>query len=492
MANENIFQQVIKPVTPKVLAQERIYVHVPQASVTNKGIATYDATQFQVNGGVVKIRQNDPMAIPTIIQIDKDDFVYENGVVEINWSYAHDKSGSARTNGYGLIKIADNSENYLKYTDDGLLALDTDKLDTKYISAANLNNKLDASYKTDNSVIKLSYETDDNKYGSFNMLVADNEEDSNAIALITTNINSNDSTIGVPNGQIILSTMDSKGINQINLAAGSIDIYNTAGINISTTSTKINGAELVVGKHTFNETTTEVGYREQNQGGLELVVTETDSTNSKLYQQVLTVTSRGTIYYAEDKKNDKHSMVIIGFEGAGIIDDNLGFHSFATLDEVNSKIQDIVSINIRNIDKNAIEATTGNVQAIATAYIVNNLGRQPKDYDGLFITLTDQKNDVVEFAYFNEIWINTGLNGVDLSNYVTKDEMPKANNGEDTTSTLDTLKVDGVNYKLGGGEVDGTTIVKTSENKLQVVGMTNGTEEITASDIISALTIERL
>lgn len=160
--------------------------------------------------------------------------------------------------------------------------------------------------------------------------------------------------------------------------------------------------------------------------------------------------------------------------------------------ELETKIDDVSSINIRNIDKNAIEATTDNVQSIATDYIVNNLGRQPKDYDGLFITLTDQKNDVVEFAYFNEIWINTGLNGVDLSNYVTKDEIPKANNGEDTTSTLDTLKVDGVNYKLGGGEVDGTTIVKTSENKLQVVGMTNGTEEITASDIISALTIERL
>lgn len=160
--------------------------------------------------------------------------------------------------------------------------------------------------------------------------------------------------------------------------------------------------------------------------------------------------------------------------------------------ELETIIDDVSSINIRNIDKNAIEATTDNVQSIATDYIVNNLGRQPKDYDGLFITLTDQKNDVVEFAYFNEIWINTGLNGVDLSNYVTKDEMPKANNGKDTTSTLDTLKVDGVNYKLGGGEVDGTTIVKTTENKLQVVGMTNGTEEITASDIISALTIERL
>lgn len=160
--------------------------------------------------------------------------------------------------------------------------------------------------------------------------------------------------------------------------------------------------------------------------------------------------------------------------------------------ELETKIDDVSSINIRNVDKTAIEATTDTVQSVATDYIVNNLGRQPKDYDGLFITLTDKKNDVVEFAYFNEIWINTGLNGVDLSNYVTKDEMPKANNGDETTSTLDTLKVDGVNYKLGGGEVDGTTIVKTTENKLQVVGMTNGTEEITASDIISALTIERL
>lgn len=86
--------------------------------------------------------------------------------------------------------------------------------------------------------------------------------------------------------------------------------------------------------------------------------------------------------------------------------------------EVDTKINDITSIKIRNVDQTAIEATASTVQTVATNYIVEKLGRQPQDYDGLFITMTDNDNDIVEWAYFGTGWVNVGLNGVDLSNYV--------------------------------------------------------------------------
>ena len=102
--------------------------------------------------------------------------------------------------------------------------------------------------------------------------------------------------------------------------------------------------------------------------------------------------------------------------------------------EVDTKINDITSIKIRNVDQTTIEATASTVQTVATNYIVEKLGRQPQDYDGLFITMTDNDNDIVEWAYFGTAWVNVGLNGVDLSNYATKDDL---NNYVDLTTEQD-------------------------------------------------------
>lgn len=70
-----------------------------------------------------KIKVNDTFEEPSLIQIDKQDFKRINNIVKINWPIAHDKSGTENTNGYGLVKIASNSEQYLKYTD-GILGVD--------------------------------------------------------------------------------------------------------------------------------------------------------------------------------------------------------------------------------------------------------------------------------------------------------------------------------------------------------------------------------
>lgn len=82
-------------------------------------------------------------------------------------------------------------------------------------------------------------------------------------------------------------------------------------------------------------------------------------------------------------------------------------------------------VSIRN--KGNISSKESEVQTVATKYIVDNYGRQPKDFDGLIITVTDgpsKKDDKVLYIYVEESssWINSGINDVDLSNYYTIDQ----------------------------------------------------------------------
>lgn len=86
---------------------------------------------------------------------------------------------------------------------------------------------------------------------------------------------------------------------------------------------------------------------------------------------------------------------------------------------VNKKVAQINATQIRNKAPNlVIEATSANVQEIATKYIVDNYERQPQEFDGLYLTFTDRENQIVEYAYHNNAWVSAGFDKVDLSNYV--------------------------------------------------------------------------
>lgn len=87
--------------------------------------------------------------------------------------------------------------------------------------------------------------------------------------------------------------------------------------------------------------------------------------------------------------------------------------------EIEQKIASLTATQVRNKTPNlVIETTDANIQTTATNYIVSNYSRQPQEYDGLYLTLTDHNNQVVEFAYHNGSWINVGFDKVDLSNYM--------------------------------------------------------------------------
>ena len=87
----------------------------------------FDATLEESGEILHTIKVNDTFEEPALIQVDTHDFKRTDGIVQINWPIAHDGSGSDKSNGYGLVKIAPNSEHYLKYID-GMLGVDDEHL----------------------------------------------------------------------------------------------------------------------------------------------------------------------------------------------------------------------------------------------------------------------------------------------------------------------------------------------------------------------------
>lgn len=222
----NIFQQRIRPVLPRILQNERVFVYVPKATSTSPGIANFPDEDFTVADGEVTLKwpmrlqienntvndplqtmarakfnsdefvhtneqvilthpltkvqykntnsgikfkrtsqdlftkpgfmmvddndfektelesedeqdpgryvkytlkKNNPLLQPSLVKLNAQDFAY-NGEATIRWPYAHDPaSGTNRTNQYGLVKIRENSDGYLKF-EDGYLDLDYAKL----------------------------------------------------------------------------------------------------------------------------------------------------------------------------------------------------------------------------------------------------------------------------------------------------------------------------------------------------------------------------
>ena len=109
---------------------------------------------------------------------------------------------------------------------------------------------------------------------------------------------------------------------------------------------------------------------------------------------------------------------------------------------VDTAIANITAIIIRN--KGEIEATFAKdppdtpdkdkkyVQDVASRYIITNYNRDPKNFDGLILTIIDAPTpkDRILYVYIEQpdetspgIWINAGINSVDLSNYYTKEEI---------------------------------------------------------------------
>ena len=319
----NIFQQRIKPVSPKVLANERVFVYVPRATTSEPGIAYYNPEDFTVSN---------------------------LGQVSIIWPYAHE-------GGFGLVQIAPDAAGYLEFTDDEnhYLQVAIDELDV------HVNELIDV------------------KVAAHNIDTTAHQDIRN---LIVTRIAAhNTSSTAHQDIRAMLNSLQSQ-IDNIDLnTEGLIEEHNTS----PTAHDDIR-----------------------------------DLIDTKVNKQVISDNGTFIIWNTEEglqlsaAKDDKAQKL-------NVTPDNININGdiIATESSVNAKIEALNSIEIRNIAPNlVIQATEANVQSVATQYIVDNYSRNPETNDGLYITRTDLDNDVIQYAYFNNVWVNVGMNKVDLSNYV--------------------------------------------------------------------------
>ena len=451
----NIYQNSIRPVTPQVLNSERITVYVPEASNTTKGIANY-TDDFIVLQGTVKLnttKYNDPFNKLSFVKLNSDDFEKnDSDFIQIKWPFAYDKSGSARANGFGLMKIRDNSADYLKFDENGNLILDYDKLANTLGSNVSLQ-----AHNNDPAAHPYILNLLDDKVNK----VGQNTKITNENGVIELTYDARTGT-------------GSSNTNYISVIANQNKFYASAG---------------PVGLRTYFTTI------EQGAGLITLkAVGVQDLDHPAKPTQVLKITP----------------------EQITINDDII-----ATQPYVQEEISKISSVQIRNTATNPIiTATQATVQTVATQYIVDNYSRQPIKWDGLIITVTDLQNDKILFIYsdVSDLWINAGINNIDLTNYVAKDDITNINltygqetlvyntiNGmtinaqgqikfkDNTVHSFNsefnvpiiaaddsiTIDVDEANQKFrikanGKTDVDNQTITKNSTNEIQTIGVKSG------------------
>lgn len=441
----NILQGAITPVKPKVLEKENIFVYVEEASTSVKGIASYNADDFAVSAGRVRIK----------------------------WPYAHEGK-------FGLVKIAPDSAGYLRFTDDGnnYLEVDAEKLDLNISSFIEEHNNSLEAHPDIRVLISEINETLNNKVdivsGKFivrntetgiTLRYSPNQNTGSGETDVIGTVDSNYITIDDkkiymwvehgPTGQtsgmaLRLTTGETRPMLQLwNLSdEGLLDDYPREGSGLATLydTTKlvpINHEAFVSGEGNLKSNIT-------NEGIITLTSNKNDITNTlKLTPEKFTL-------------NDK----------------NIALEEY-----VDTRVSEVNAVNIRNKEPNLIiEATSDTVQTVATQYIVDNYGREPEANDGLFITMTDSDNDVIKYAYFNGSWVNVGINKVDLSNYV-----PKAagsygqGNGYHISNTVDGIILDDSIPYPEGYPPTATGIFKRKAIELNSLGIT--IENITTGSV---------
>lgn len=139
------------------------------------------------------------------------------------------------------------------------------------------------------------------------------------------------------------------------------------------------------------------------------------------------------------------------------------------------KISDITAVQIRNKSE-VIESTEADVQTTATNYIQTNYSRAPQNFDGLIITITDKQNDKILYIYseVSKLWINSGINDVDLSNYYTKDQVYNKTEIDTKVATINQSVTEEKNRAIAAEQAnEGLITTETNERKAAIESLSN-------------------
>jgi len=82
-----------------------------------------------------RIKRSNPLTAPTIMQVDNQDFKYENSIVLISWPYAHNPAlGSNKTNGYGMVKVDTSDLGALKFSSENKLQVNKSLIEDEIVA----------------------------------------------------------------------------------------------------------------------------------------------------------------------------------------------------------------------------------------------------------------------------------------------------------------------------------------------------------------------
>lgn len=275
------------------------------------------------------------------------------------------------------------------------------------LNAQNLNNKMNGSIRT--SIIDSS-----NKAA-----ISSNGQIKNLLALLPGYKLSDDSTSEIHNTKFSGNTYELN--NNIGTKAdGSLGEYQTVfGIG-NTTNGNVLG-QFIAGVYAEDTDSLFVIGNGQNNDNRSNALTITNAGKMTVDAiDASTIVASGDIEVRDIRIGNSASSPRYIISGE-ITEDN-----YATSKKyVDTAIANITAIIIRN--KGSIECTQDTVQEVANKYIKDNYDRDPKNLDGLILTITDAPtpNDRILYVYTEEskLWINAGINSVDLSNYYTKEEV---------------------------------------------------------------------
>lgn len=144
MPNQNIFQQRIRPVLPRILQDERVFVYVPTAGTSSAGIASFDGEEFNVTAdGNVSLRWpmqmqiennnvNNPLQTIARAKFNTDEFVNTNNEVIIK----HPVTGKEYKNTKASIKFKRTGQNI--FNKPGFMMVDNNDFETEEIDSQDI------------------------------------------------------------------------------------------------------------------------------------------------------------------------------------------------------------------------------------------------------------------------------------------------------------------------------------------------------------------
>lgn len=296
---------------------------------------------------------------------------------------------------------------------------------------------------------------DEQLQSQINTIIAKQETQQDKVITRTLSENTVTETFDAPNGEQILILQDENKTGSIKFDKTNDEVTITSSkLKLHNVATPVNNLDAANKEYVDTETANRIKADEalqnqitdnanaisENETNLVNETTERKAEDGKLSQLIATEQTAREAKDTELEEKIDSNTTAISTETENRTNADTNLQTQITTNKTNltqeiadrkaadsaleQKISDITAVQIRNKSE-VIESTEADVQTTATNYIQTNYSRAPKNFDGLIITVTDKQNDKILYIYseVSSLWINSGINDVDLSNYYQKSEI---------------------------------------------------------------------